>query len=94
MLGGFLPIPVALAAEAERLASLTPRGAGAEGASPAALVAVADLDRVQCLNVIGWLQPEFGPDNRLRITNGAPTQLWDKWTEILRWAEGRTQKAS
>ena len=38
VLGGFLPIPTALAAEAERLASLTAVGA--------ALVAVADLDRV------------------------------------------------
>ncbi len=94
VLGGFLPIPVALAAEAERLASLTPGGAGAEGACPAALVAVADLDRVRCPNLIGWLQPEFGPDNRLRVTDGAPTLLWDKWTEILRWAEGRTQEAS
>ena len=79
VLGGFLPIPTAFAAEAERLASLTAVGA--------ALVAVADLDRVQCLNVIGWLQPQIGPDNRLRVTDGAPTRLWDKWTEILRWAE-------
>ena len=80
VLGGFLPIPAAFAAEAERLTSLTPEGA--------ALVAVADLNRVECLNVIGWLQPQIGPDNRLRVTDGAPTLLWDKWTEILRWAEG------
>lgn len=93
VLGGFLPVPVALAAEAERLASLVSGGAGAEDLGSAALVAVADLDRVQCLNVIGWLQPEIGPDNRLRVTDGAPTHLWDKWTEILRWAEGRSQGA-
>ncbi len=81
VLGGFLPIPTAFAAEAERLTSLAPGGA--------ALVAAADLDRMQCLNVIGWLQPEIGPDNRLRVTDGAPTRLWDKWAEILRWAESQ-----
>ena len=85
VLGGFLPIPVAFAAEAERLTSLV---LGDTGAGSAALVAVAALDRVQRLNVIGWLQPQIGPDNRLRMTDGAPTLLWDKWTEILRWAEG------
>ena len=60
----------------------------------AAVVAFDDLDRVQRLNVIGWLQPEIGPDNRLRVTDGAPTLLWDKWVEILRWAERRTQETS
>jgi len=93
VLGGFLPIPTAFAAEAERLASMTSRDERPEGLGSAAVIALADLDRVQCLNVIGWLQPEIGPDNRLRVTDGAPTRLWDKWAEILRWAEGRGQGA-
>ncbi len=53
------------------------------------MIALADLDRVQCLNVIGWLQLEIGPDNRPRVTDGAPARLWDKWTEIIRWAESQ-----
>jgi len=94
VLGGFLPIPIAFAAEAERLASSTSEDVGAESAGSAAVVAFDDLDRVQRLNVIGWLQPEIGSDNRLRVTDGAPTLLWDKWAEILRWAERRTQETS
>lgn len=84
VLGGFLPIPVALVQEAERLAAET---MSSERPGFPALVAVDDLDRVQCLNVLGWVQPELDAYNRLLVTDGVPTRLWDKWTEIINWAD-------
>ena len=69
ILGGFLPIPVAFAGAAERLA----------GAGGAELMPAADLRRVAQLNVLGWLQPKLDDQNRVRIIEGVPALLWGKW---------------
>lgn len=72
ILGGLLPVPVAFADDAEQLVAI---GMGR-------LLAVTDLDRVQRLNVLGWVQPTLDAQGQLQTVDSVPALLWNKWREL------------